>query len=224
MAPRVEVVLSWAIGGGEVHRWQVQPECFLGDVVTEEFLDSLPGELEVLAGQKRLQRPLHIEVRRCMGSSEDFLLLGLVRTKQFKDDDCDLVPYLCCDGVNAVRIHELGVRFTFPKTEPERFSHAFKAMAKQFQDEAKTSIRRQVLDLMKRSLPGCVLRRKMELFFSDVNGHASPLTIQCVLVLDTTGKLKLRMELDCFNMVDNEAAAAEVSAAVDEIYRTTFQS
>ena len=117
-----------------MHRWQVPLDSFLEVVVTEEFLDSLPGELEVLHGQRRLQRPLHIEVRQCMKSSEDGLWLGLVRTKQFKDEDCDLVPYLCLDGVNAVRIHELGLRFTFRKNEPERFSHGFAAMSKQFQN------------------------------------------------------------------------------------------
>ena len=194
-------------------------------MVTEEFLDSLPGELEVLHCQKILQRPLHIEVRQCMKSSEDCLFLGLVRTKKIKDGDCILVPYLCLDGVNAVRIHELCVHFAFPKNEPERFSHAFKAMAKQFKDEAETSIRRQVFDLMKRALPGCVLRRKMELFVSDIDGDDSPLTMTCVLVLNARGELKLRMELRPFAMLDDdEAAAAEVRAAVNEIYHTTFQT
>ena len=137
-----------------MHRWQVPFDSFLEVVVSEEFLDSLPGELVVLHGQRRLQRPLHIEVRQCMKSSEDGLWLGLAKTKQFKDEDCDLVPYLCLDGVNAVRIHELGLQFTFRKNEPERFSHGFVAMSKQFQNEAETSIRRQVFDLMKRALPG----------------------------------------------------------------------
>ena len=223
MAPCVEVVLSWAIGGGEVQTWQGVPfDSFLEDVVTECFLDSLPGELEVLHGQKRLQRPLHIEVRQCMKSSENCLLLGLVRTQAFKDEDCDLVPYLCLDGVNAVRIHGLGMRFTFPKNEPERFSHAFKAMTKQFQDKAQTDIGRQVLDLMKRSLPGCVLRRRMEMFFSEINGNDSPLVIRCVLVVNARGQLLLRMQLRPFTMVDDEAAAADVKAAVNSIYKATF--
>ena len=208
-----------------MHRWHVSLDSFLEDVATEEFLDSLTGELEVLHCQKILQRTLHIEVRQCMKSSEDCLFLGLVRTKKIKDGDCILVPYLCLDGVNAVRIHELCVHFAFPKNEPERFSHAFKAMAKQFKDEAETSIRRQVFDLMKRALPGCVLRRKMDMFFSEINGHDMPLTIQCVLVLSTNGELKLRMELRPFAMLDDdEAAAAEVRAAVNEIYHTTFQT
>ena len=225
MTPCVEVVLSWALSGCEVQRWRVPMDSFLEDVVTEDLLNSLPGEVDVLHGQKRLQRPLHVEVRQCMESSENCLLLGLVRTHALKDEDCDLVPYLCLDGVNAVRIKELSVRFTFAKNEPERFSHAFKAMAKQFKDEAETSIRRQVFDLMKRALPGCVLRRKMELFVSDIDGDDSPLTMSCVLVLSTNGELKLRMELRPFAMLDDdEAAAAEVRAAVNEIYHTTFQT
>jgi hypothetical protein len=178
--------------------------------------------LEVLHGQKRLQRPLHIELRQCVQSGEDVLLLGLVRTHAFKDEDCILVPYLCLDGVNAVRVHELGVRFTFAKNEPERFSVAFKAMTKQFQDEAETDIRRQVFDLMKRALPGCVLRRKMDMFFSEINGDDSPLTIQCVLVLNAKGELLLRMDLRPFTMVDDEVAAAGVRAVVNEIYKATF--
>ena len=222
MAPCVEVILSWAIGGGEVQRWQqVRHDSFLEDVVTEEFLDALPGQLEVLHGQKRLQRPLHIEVGQCM-SSQDVVLLGLVRTHTFKDEDCDLVPYLCLDGVNAVRVHELGVRFAFSKNAPERFSHAFKAMTKQFQDKAETDIRRQVFDLMKRALPGCVLRRKMDMFFSEINGDDSPLTIQCVLVLNARGELLLRMDLRPFTMVDDEVAAAVVKTVVNSIYKATF--
>ena len=120
-----------------------------------------------------------------------------------------------------MRIPELSVRFTFPKNEPERFSHAFKAMAKQFHDEAETSIRRQVFDLMKRALPGCVLRRKMDMFFAEINGDDSPLTIQCVLVLKPRGELLLRMDLRPFT-VDDETAAAEIKTAVKSIYKATF--
>ena len=104
MTPCVQVVLSWAIGGGEVQRWQAPLDSFLEDVVSEEFLDSLPGELEVLHGQKRLQRPLHIEVRQCMKSSEDVLLLGLVRTQAFKDEDCDLIPHPAVVVMNSVSL------------------------------------------------------------------------------------------------------------------------
>ena len=77
----VGIVLSWALSGEEIQRWQKVPlDSFLEDVVTEDMLEALPGQVEVLIGQRRLQRPLHIEVRQCMKSSEDVLLIGLVRT------------------------------------------------------------------------------------------------------------------------------------------------
>jgi hypothetical protein len=85
MAPCVEcvtVVLSWALQGDEVQRWHGVPlNSFLKDVVSEEFLNSLPGEVEIVCGPKKLQRPLHIQVRNCMmGGNESCLFLGLVRT------------------------------------------------------------------------------------------------------------------------------------------------
>jgi hypothetical protein len=218
MAPCVEVILSWAIGGGEVQRWRDVPiNSLLDDVVSEEFLESLPGEVEVIHGQNKLQRPLHIELRMCVGSDKGCLLLGLVRTQAFKHDERDLMPYLCTDGTTAVRIPELGTRFTFPRSEPERFSHAFAAMTEQFRDEAETHIGRQVVDLMRRELPGCVLRRKVGRFFSDINGKDSPLVMRCVLVLECSGDLLLRMDTCWFDMVDDDAAAAEVKTAVNLI-------
>lgn len=223
MTPCVEVVLSWAIGGGEVHRWQVPLDAFLEDVVSEEFLDSLPGQVEVVHGQKRLQRPLHVQLRQCVRSDEGILLLGLVRTQAIKGDAYDLVPYVCADSATAVKIPEVGVRFVVPRGEPERFSHAFAAMAKQFRDDAETHIGRQLVDMMRRELPGCVLRRKVSRFFCDINGQDSPLVIRCVLVLDaTSGDLLLRMDTCWFNMIEDDAAAAEVKTAVDSIYRATF--
>ena len=157
-----------------------------------------------------------------MGSDEGHLFLGLVRTQAFKDDECDLIPYFCIEGTTAVRIHELSVRFTFPKGEHERFSHGFAAMCKQFQKEPQTHIGRQAVDLMRRELPGCVLRRKVGRFFCDVNGDNSPLAIECVLVLDVSGEMLLRMDTCWFTMTDEEATAEEVRAAVNEIYHATF--
>ena len=108
MAARVEVVLSWAIGGAEVRRWRVPRSAFLDSVVTEELLDSLPGEVEVVQGQERLQRPLHVEDSKCSGGDDDGqILLGLVKTKHIKDRECTLVPYLGTDGDTAVRIPSL---------------------------------------------------------------------------------------------------------------------
>ena len=224
MAPCVEVVLSWAIGGSDILRWhEVPSDCFLDDVVSEDFLESLPGQVEVVHGHIRLQRPLHVQLRQCVGNDEGPLLLGLVRSHASKGDAYDLVPYLCTDGATAVRIPELGVRFVVPLGEPGRFSHAFAALAKQFRDEAETDIGRQVVDLINRELPGCVLRRKVSRFFCDINGKNSPLAIRCVLVLNNaSGGLLLRMDTCWFNMIDDDAAASEMKTAVDSIYKATF--
>ena len=224
MAARVEVVLSWAIGGAEVRRWRGVPRsAFLDSVVTEELLDSLPGEVEVVHGQERLQRPLHVEASKCMGGDDDGqVLLGLVRTKQIKDLECTLVPYLCTDGDTAVRIPELEVDFAFPKGKRERFTHGFHAMVNGFGNKSKAHIGRQVVDLMRRGLPSCVLRRKVGRFFSDINGDESPLAIRCVLVVHASGDLLLRMDLGWFNMVDDVAIAADVKAAVNLIYHASF--
>ena len=157
-----------------------------------------------------------------MRTDEGDLQLGLVRTQAIKGDAYDLVPYLCTDGETAVRIPEIGVHFIVPRGEPERFSNAYAAMQKQFRDEAKTHIGRQVVDLIRRELPGCVLRRKLSRFFSDINGKDAPLAIRCVLVLSADGDLLLRMDTCWFNMLDDDAAAAEMKTAVDSIYKSSF--
>ena len=221
MTPCVEVVLVWAMSGGEVQRWHAPLNSFLDDVVSEDYLDGFSGEVQVVHGQRKLRRPLHIDLRCCMASDEDCLVLGLLRTQAYKDDDCDLITYISTDRVNAVRIPELGLRFTFPKGERERFSHGFAAMCKQFHKEDETHISRQVVELMRRKLPGCVLRRKVGRFFCDVNGENSPLAIRCVLVLDANGEMLLRMDTCWFTMTDNEATAAEVRAAINELYHAT---
>ena len=219
----VEVVLSWAIGGAEVRRWRAVPRsAFLDSVVTEEFLDNLPGVTAIVLGQKRLRRPLHIELWRCMQGGQDRLLLGVVQTHAFKDNECDLVPYLCTDGETAVRVPELKVRFAFPKGKRERFTHGFHAMVNGFGNKSKAHIGRQVVDLMRRGLPSCVLRRKVGLFFSDINGDDSPLAIRCVLVVHGSGDMLLRMDLRWFTMVDDDAIAADVKAAVNLIYHASF--
>jgi hypothetical protein len=194
----------------------------LDSVITEDFLDDLPGEVEVVHGRERLQRPLHIELSKCLGSEDCHLLLGLVRTQHFKNADCDLVPYLCTDGETAVRIPELEVRFGFPKGQRERFSHGSHAMVNQFGHKSKAHIGRQVVDLMRRGLPSCVLRRKVELFLSD-NGENSPLALRCVLVAHASGDLLLRMDLRWFTMVEkDDAVATEVKMAVNSIYKASF--
>ena len=66
------------------------------------------------------------------------------------------------------------------------------------------------------------MRRKIARFFSEINGDDSPLTIQCVLVINARGELLLRMDLRPFTMVDDEVAAAVVKTAVNSIYKATF--
>ena len=207
-----------------MRRWHaVLRTSFLDSVVTEELLDSLPGEVEVVHDRKRLQRPLHVEASKCIGGDDDGqILLGLVRTKHIKDRECTLVPYLCTDGDTAVRIPELEVDFAFPKGKRERFTHGFHAMVNQFGHEGKAHIGRQIVDLMRRWLPSCVMRRKVGRFFSDINGDDSPLVIRCVLVVHAGGDLLLRMDLDWFNMVDDDALAAGVRAGVNLIYHASF--
>ena len=195
----------------------------LDSVVTEELLDSLLGETEVVHDRIRLQRPLHVEASKCIGGDDDGqILLGLVKTKHIKDRECTLMPYLCTDGDTAVRIPELEVDFAFPRGRRERFTHGFHAMVNGFGNKSKAHIGRQVVDLMRRGLPSCVLRRKVGRFFSDINGDESPLAIRCVLVVHASGDLLLRMDLGWFNMVDDVAIAADVKAAVNLIYHASF--
>ena len=224
MIPCADILLAWVIGGTEVRRWHAVPRsAFLDSIVTEDFLDDLPGEVEVVHGLQILRRPLHMELSKCVGSDDGQLLFGLVRTQRYKNNDCDLVPYLCTDGETAVRIPELQVRFTFPKGQRQRFSHGYHAMVSRFVSESKSHIGRQLVDFMRRGLPGCVLRRKVELFFSDINGEDSPFAIRCVLVLHASGDLFLRMDLRWFTMVEDDGAlASDVQMTVNSIYNAVF--
>lgn len=220
------VVLSWALSGGEVQRWrQVPSKSLLGDVVTEEFLDSLPGEVEVFHGQKKLQRPLRTELSKFLveGDEQHCLNFGLVKTQAYKKNECDLMLYVSLDGATAVRLRVLEVRFTFPKDhQPEKFSHAFAAMSKEFGCKSKDHTGRQLVDMMRQELPGCVMRRKIWRFFRNINGQDSPLAMRCVLVLNGSGGLMLRMDTHLFAMVDDASTAAQVMAAVRSIYNATF--
>ena len=51
--------------------------------------------------------------------------------------------------------------FTCPRGQPERFSHAFAALVKAFDCKPEKHFGRQVVELRRRELPGCVLRRKL---------------------------------------------------------------
>ena len=81
----------------------------------------------------------------------------------------------------------------------------------------------QIVDLMRRGLPCCVLHRKVGRFFSDVNGDESMLAIRCVQVAHATCDLLLRMDLGWFNMVDDDVHPADVKAVVNPIYCYSFQ-
>ena len=132
------------------------------------------------------------------------------------------VPFLCIgDGETAMRMREMEVPFTCPRGQPERLRHAFAALAKKFDCKPEDHIGRQVVELMKRELPGCVLRRPISRFFSHINGRHSPRVIRCVLLLDVSGEMRLRMDTCWYTMVEDpdDAAVAEMEKAVGLIYR-----
>ena len=135
-----------------------------------------------------------------------------------------LVPYLCLGGETAIRIRELEVSFTCPRRQPERFSHAFLALAMELDGEPKNNFDRQQIELMKSELPGCVLPRKISRFLSDIDGPHSPLSVRCVLLLDAGGDMHLRLDTRWYTMVEDpdDAAVAEVKTAVDVIFKATF--
>ena len=121
-------------------------------------------------------------------------------------------------------MRELEVSFTCPRGLPERFSHAFSALAMEFDGAPKNNFGRQVVELMKSELPGQVLRRQISRFFSDINGPHSPLAVRCVLLLDASGEMRLRLDTCWYTMVEDpdEAEVAEAKTAVDLIYNATF--
>ena len=147
-------------------------------------------------------------------------MFGLVKVQVWYG----LVPYLCLGGETAIRMRALEVSFTCPRRQPERFSHAFTALASEFGGEPKNSFGRQMVELMKSELPGCVLRRKISRFLSDIDGPHSPLALGCVLLLDASGDMHLRLDTRWYTMVEDpdDAAVAEVKTAVDLIFKATF--
>ena len=100
----------------------------------------------------------------------------------------------------------------------------FRGPAKEFGGEPEKHFTRQVVELMRRELPGCVLRRKICRFFSDINGPHSPLAVRCVLVLHGSGEMHLRLDTCWYTMVEepDDAVVAVVKKAVDLIYKATF--
>ena len=225
MSSCVEVILAWAIGGVELRRWHGVPvqTTFLDDLISEDFLEEQPCAVKVVHNATVLSRPLHHELGEFTTHAEEGVVtFGLVRVQEVR---YDLVPYLCLGGgETAVRVRELEVSFTCPRRQPERFSHAFAALDQELDGKPEKHFGRQVVELMKSELPGCVLRRKISRFFSDVNGPHSPLAVRCVLLLDCSGEMHLRMDTCWYTMVEDpdDAAVAEVEAAVNFIYKATF--
>ena len=186
MTSCVEVILAWAIGGVEVRRWHGVPvQTFLDDLISEDFLEEQPCEVNVLHNATILSRPLRHQLKKFKHGEECALVFGLVKVQVWYG----LVPYLCLGGATAIRMRELEVSFTCPRRQPERFSHAFAALALEFDGEPKNNFGRQMVELMKSELPGCVLRRKISRFFSDSDGPHSPLAVRCVLLLDDDGDM-----------------------------------
>ena len=70
-------------------------------------MESLPGQVEVLHGEKKLRRPLRLQLGNYIGSGDGCLLLGLVRTQAIKGDAYDLVAASNYAFVNAIRGVEL---------------------------------------------------------------------------------------------------------------------
>ena len=126
MSPCVEVTLAWAIGGVEVRSWHGVPvQTFLGDLISEDFLEEQPCEVNVLHNKTILSRPLRHQLKKFKhGEEECALVFGLVKVQVWYG----LVPYLCLGGATAIRMRELEVSFTCPRRQPERFSHAFAAL------------------------------------------------------------------------------------------------
>ena len=125
MSSCVDVVLSWALSGGEVQRWhQVPSKSLLDDLISEHLLESLPCDVKVVHNATVLSRPLRHELAKFTNGEEGVLVFGLVKVQVWYG----LVPYLCLGGETAIRMRELEVSFTCPRGQPEKFSHAFAAL------------------------------------------------------------------------------------------------
>ena len=95
MAPCVEVILVWALGGVEVRRWHGVPvQTFLHELISEDFLEEQPCEVKVLHSAAVLSRPLRHQLKTFERREEGALVFGLVKVQVWYG----LVPYLCLDG------------------------------------------------------------------------------------------------------------------------------
>ena len=217
----MDVSLQWSVSGGVVKAWSGVPiDTIASDLFSEE-LDKLDGEVEVLHASRRLFESCNAQLRHFLSPAGDGrLTFGLVRTHAFKHNIVQTLPYICIDGMTAVSFHELGAVVTFPTREPARFCHALAAMRSKATGKEEATFERQVLELMGRELPSCILRRKVGHAFEDRDDRTKPRVMRCVLVLDADGSMSLRMDLRRFFVVDSPdpSAVAEVQRAVALIF------
>ena len=217
----MDVCLQWAVSGGVVKTWSGVPiDTIASDLFSEE-LDKLDGEVEVLHESRRLFKSCNAQLRHFSSPAGDGrLTFGLVRTHAFKHNIVQTLPYICIDGMTAVSFHELGAVVTFPTREPARFCHALAAMRSKATGKEEATFERQVLELMGRELPSCILRRKVGHVFEDRDDRTKPRAMRWVLVLDADGSMSLRMDLRRFFVVESPdpSAVAEVQRAVAMIF------
>ena len=214
----MDVCLQWAVSGYVVKRWHGVPaQTTLGELVTDE-LDNLPGEMLIIHKSKEVM--LQDELQTFTASVDTVLTFNLLRIHKFKRNIVEIVPYICLDGFTAVRMSDLGIVVTFPKREPERFSHVVAAMRNEFVGEDHTNFQMQVLALIKQDLPGAVLRRKVRQFVEDGEDNTVPRMIRCFLLFDADGELSLKMNWRGFHVVD--APSSEVIWASETMVSLIF--
>ena len=171
----MDVCLQWAVSGGVVKTWCGVPTDTIASDLFSGELDKLDGEIEVVHGSQRLSRTCRAQLRLFSSpAGEGCLTFGLVRTHAFKRNIIEVLPYLCIDGMTAVRIHELGAVVTFPRHEPARFSHALATMRSKATGKEEATFERQVLELMGQELPSCISRRKVCQFVEDRDDRTRP--------------------------------------------------
>ena len=216
--PRLDVRLQWAVSGGMVKTWHGVPtHTAVGDLVSDE-LDNLPGEMRIIHNSREVM--LEDELQTFTASLDTVLIFNLVRIHAYKRNIVEIVPYICLDGFTAVRMSDLGIVVTFPKREPERFSHVVAAMRNEFVGEDQTNFQMHVLALIKQDLPGAVLRRKVRQFVEDGEDNTVPRMIRCFLLFDADGELSLKMDWRGFHVVD--APSSEVIWASETMVSLIF--
>ena len=214
----MDVCLQWAVSGCVVQTWcGVPAQTTLGELVSAE-LEHLPGELRIIHQSTEVM--LQHGLQMFTAPADNVLTFDLVRIHAYKPNMIEIVPYICLDGFTAVRMRDLGIVVTFPKREPERFSHVVAAMRNEFVGEDQTNFQMQVLALIKQDLPGAVLRRKVRQFVEDGEDNTVPRMIRCFLLFDADGELSLKMNWRGFHVVD--APSSEVIWASETMVSLIF--